>query len=104
MATHTPTATIHADLAAHILGALGVTTHLIHLPYGSAVHECRDAAAHDDFEAGTTDLYLADGDTYLGVCHTCATHIATYEQVRHADIRSIECPSVICDDDSAVAS
>src|SRR5882757_2672153 len=98
MATHTPTATIRADLAAHILGALGVTTHLIRLPYGSAVHECRHGV-HDDFEAGTCDVYLVDGETYLGVCHSCATFVATYEQVRHADIRSIESPTVLCDDD-----
>jgi hypothetical protein len=29
----------------------------------------------------------------------CATYIATYEQVRHADIRSCESPSILCDDE-----
>lgn len=99
MATHT---TIRADLAAHILGALGVTTHLTSLPYGSVVHECRHAE-HDDTEAGTVDVYLVDDEPYLEVCYSCATYIATWEQVRHADIRSIECPSILCDDEEVAA-
>jgi hypothetical protein len=105
MATHpnsTQSHIIRADLATHLLGALGATTHRIPLPYGTAVGECRHAE-HDDVEAGLVDVYLVDDAPYLGVCYTCATYIATHEQVRHVDIRSCESPSILCDDDSAVA-